>query len=95
MAVNWVTALAKHIHRCPGMTQDFRSCNKFIHAICGVEIPARTFEDCAVHDELYFRWSENAMTKYKKNEICSMYDRTSAGQALLGADRPTDTIVPF
>ena len=48
MAVNGKTVLAKYIHRCPGMTQDFTSCNKFIHAVCGVEIPEKV-KRCEMH----------------------------------------------
>ena len=34
-------------HRCPGIRQDFLSCNKPIHAICGVEIEDLKMVTCS------------------------------------------------
>ena len=51
MAVGGVPALAKYIHRCPGMNQDFRSCNSHIHAVCGVDIPENVKKS-----EMHGRW---------------------------------------
>ena len=61
MGVNGVPALAKYIHRCPGMKQDFRSCNKFIHAVCGVEIP-ESVKRCEMHSRWCFTCYEHSAT---------------------------------
>ena len=38
MCKNGIVPIAPSTHRCPGTLQNFKSCNKPIHAICGVTI---------------------------------------------------------
>jgi len=79
MAVNGVTAMAKYIHRCPGMKQDFRSCNKFIHAVCGVEIPEKV-KRCEMHSRWCF--------------TCYEYSAARASDTPVEISVPTTTTKP-
>jgi len=86
MGINGVAALAKYIHRCPGMTQDFESCNKFIHAVCGVEIPENV-KRCEMHGRWCFTcYQFNSQTANKKPLTISLET-----QAL----EPDNFLVPF
>jgi len=79
IAVKGVPALAKYIHRCPGMTQDFWSCNKFIHAVCGVEIP-ENIKRCEMHSRWCF--------------TCYEYSGMRASDTPIAVSVPTTTAIP-
>ena len=88
MAVNGIPALAKYIHRCPGMTQDFRSCNSFIHAVCGVEIPENIKKS-----EMHGRWcftcygKSSQIPKHTPVTISFEPSGSGSGRALVGNSR--------
>lgn len=70
--------LATSIHRCPGPLQDFQSCNKPIHAICGIEITDdklnKTTNNSGFHTRWCFQCASNAQVKHAKQPT---YDPTS------------------
>ena len=56
MITNGCVPIASSRHRCPGRLQNFMSCNKPIHAICGIEIENPT------NGDMFNKWCYNCAT---------------------------------
>jgi hypothetical protein len=70
MIRNGIVPIASSRHRCSGRLQDFKSCNRPIHAICGIEI------ENPRNGDMFNRWCYDCATALPSQFVASVPQTT-------------------
>ena len=87
MCKNGIVPIAPSTHRCPGTLQNFQSCNKPIHAICGVTIQNPT------NGDMFNKWCYDCANTVQQQKVPDQHIESTIKETILGADTTDTTCV--